>query len=181
MNTVYDWLDEVRARPGMYFTELEQLETMIHGYLRALSTHRIDEGVPSLVHFPDWLRRRTGWSMSCGWADAFRREVEPEVQVKRVFGFLDEFRLLRPSIVASVILGDHHTATGKRVVIGMDGRMARPEQAQIVEYAPESLQFLRFVYPERLETQRVLMSDARKWMEDEFGVQPHEWVTPQRT
>lgn len=119
--------------------------------------------------------------MSCGWADAIRREVEPDAQTDSFFGFLEEFRALRPSMVASVILGDHHIATGKRVVIGMDGRMPRPEQAVVIEYAPEGLQFLRFTYPERLETQRVLMSDARQWMEDEFGVQPHEWITPRES
>lgn len=181
MNTIYDWLDEVRARPGMYFTELGELETMIFGYLTALSAHRIDETVPSLTHFGDWLRRRTGWSMSRGWAVAFRREVEPDIRTERFFGFLTEFRALRPFVVASVSLGEHQVATGKRVVIRQGGPMPHPEQAQVVEYAPENLQFLRFVYPDRLETQRVLMSDARKWMEDEFGVQPYEWITPQRS
>lgn len=176
MTTIYDWLDEVEARPGMYFTRLSDLEAMIHGYRTALSNHRIDEGVPDLMHFGDWLRRKTGWSMSCGWADAIARNVEPDVQAERFFELLKEYRSLRAVVVASVVLNERHAPTGKRVIVGKDGRMDRPARTEIVEYQPLGLQHLRFIYRDRTETQRFLMEDAKRWMEEEFGVAATDWT-----
>ena len=189
MLTVFDFLAEVEQRPEMYFSRLRDLESTLHGYCAALSHHSIDEGVPHMLHFAEWLRRETGWSMSCGWSAAFDEHVPHDEHTRRLFGFMARFKTLRPATVASVDLEDRHQPTGKRVVIGFDGRVERPDRIEIVRYQPEPLHYMRFSYPTHTEVARILMvnrpngtldaetdlDDAKGWVAAEFQVEAQDW------
>jgi hypothetical protein len=186
---VFDWLEGVRARPDMYVGDegLSVLETLLHGYYAALHTHGIVEGVPSMGHhFLDWLYHGTGWSCSCGWAYAITMRYPDRDEALAVFfGFVDAYRLLRPTRLCTVELGPDHEPTGRRVVIGMDGRMEKPLRVDVIRYLPEPLHFLRFHYEGRVEDDNLLMTGtgdhgttidyAKRWVLDELQVGLGSW------
>lgn len=71
----------VEKRPSMYLgydeshraEQLDALESFIAGYGAAVHQHRLDdEGFTMYATFPDFLRKRFGWSMSCGPISAIR-------------------------------------------------------------------------------------------------------------
>jgi hypothetical protein len=70
--TVFNFLREVQARPGMYLgydpqhkaEQLRALETMLRGYSFALSEHSIEEpGLHFFGDFPKYIASR-GWKRS---------------------------------------------------------------------------------------------------------------------
>ena len=182
---VFDWLDGVRVRPGLYVGGggLAELQTLLHGYNAALHTHGVVEDVPSMGrHFRDWLYRRTGWSCSCGWAYAITmRHTDRDEALAVFFGLVDAYRLLRPTRLCTVELGPDHGPTGRRVVSGMDGRMEQPRRLDVIRYLPEPLHFLRFHYEGRVEDGNLLMTgvmdfetdldDAKRGVLDELQVE----------
>jgi hypothetical protein len=192
ITNVFDWLDSVERRPGMFLGDrgLEELETLLWGYEAALGVHSIDEGVPRMGrHFLEWMGWRTHWSMACGWADAVASRFDGlDAQLRYFFERVREYRALRPTAVCSVALEARHQPTGKRLVIGFGQGSQAPEAIDIVQDAP--LHFLRFRYRERLVVEGLLqvnrpdgsldietsLDDARAWVQAEFQVRPDEWI-----
>ena len=187
---VFDWLDRVRARPGMYVgdaTAVRDLESLVHGYYSALHVHGLVEPVPSMDrHFSTWLRIRRKWSLSCGWGLAIEEHSKPGQALINFFRLTDQYRRLAPVSVASARLGARHRPTGKRCRIGVDGRIARPTKIDVIQYQPEPIHFLRFHYGRRIEDQPTLfengcdktsLNDAKTWVQDEFRVNASEWIT----
>ena len=192
MPNVFDWLDEVRARPGMYLRggSLLDLESKVYGYYAGLASHGIVEPVPAMDHhFASWLYHRTRWSMSCGWgAGIADRHKRPERAVAAFFRLVDGYRRLRPTVVCTVRLRARHNPTGKRVVVGLDGRLAKPRRVDVVRYRPAPLHFLRLHYPTGVQDQPLLMTGsgsfvttvryAKRWVQDELQVEPSAWERP---
>jgi hypothetical protein len=96
VKTVENFLEAVRARPGMFTIdfELDRIETMLHGYSAALHSHGINEmGRDFNRHFSDFVDEKLGWSSSRGWADAITTNcVSAEAAFERFFVLFDEFR-----------------------------------------------------------------------------------------
>ncbi|CBG71737.1 conserved hypothetical protein [Streptomyces scabiei 87.22] len=102
LTDLYDFLDEVRLRPGMWVRgrSLLHLESILIGYTAALGVHGIDEDCDlqprSLGPFAQWLWRRLGmtYPSSLGWAVEIERKAEqtdvPAMEL--FFELLDEFR-----------------------------------------------------------------------------------------
>ena len=188
---VFDWLDDIRARPSMYIGEggLAELQTLLRGYYVALHTHGVVEDVPSMDgHFGHWLYLGTGWSRSCGWAYAITlRHPDRDDALAAFFGLEDAYRLLRPTRLCTVELGPDHGPTGRRVVIGMAGRMEKPRRVDVLRYLPEPLHFLRFHYEGRVEDDDLAdeshgrprdgLDYAKRWVLDEFQVEFGSWKT----
>jgi hypothetical protein len=185
---VFDWLDNIRARPDMYLGAggLCDLEKFVYGYYVALSTHGIVEEGPKMNrHFLYWLHYRTRWSCSCGWAYAIgTRYPANDAALAVFFRFVDEYRRLKPIRRCTVQLGPEHTPTGRRVVIGMNGRMEKPCRVDVFRYLPKRLHFLRFHYADRVEDDDLLMvegkyttglNDAKQWALDELLVDFGLW------
>jgi hypothetical protein len=184
---IYLWLDEVRERPDMYIQSLRDLESEIWGYNFALRNHCIVEPVPKMcLHFLHWLYCRTGWSMDCGFALAIEREISDyKEQLNTFFSLVDEYRKLKPTILCTVRLGKQHQPTGKRVVIGYDGRMEKPKRVDIVRYVPEPLYFLRFHNRDEIidgdllinpdGTYKSTINKVKKWAYDELQIKRDEW------
>jgi len=182
---VFDWLDEVRRRPAMFIRDgsLRELESLVHGYLTAQDVHGIDEGVPSLGrHFGTWLRLKTGWSLSAGWAYAI--ETNSTDPLERFFAFTDSYRNLKPVPLARAALEPRHLPTGRRVVVGYDRLMPPPAHIDVVEYQPESLFFLRHRYEDGVEEGDIVLSgglhagtieDAKQRAADEFRIEHELW------
>ncbi|WP_075738811.1 hypothetical protein [Streptomyces acidiscabies] len=101
LTDVYDFLEQVRLRPGMWVrgSSLLHLDSMLTGYRIALGVHDIREpddfwqsGAEG--HFTDWLWQRLGRSSSLRWAVEIEREAEQAGRpaMEMFFEFLDEFR-----------------------------------------------------------------------------------------
>ena len=61
MSDVFDYLSEVRGRPGMFIHSLRDLENQLLGYYSALGLHGIIEPLPSMgAHFLNWMYYKTG-------------------------------------------------------------------------------------------------------------------------
>ena len=172
----------------MYARTISELESQVHGYYTALGVHNISEGVPDMTHhFNTWLQSTTDWKgLNCGWGYAFDHNTPPDQnEFDLFFSFVDRFRQLRPTVTASVTLLPKHQPTGKRCVIGLDGRMDRPDQISAVCYVPTSLHHLRHQYGDSYVDDSFLMlgdgshettqDDLFDWVSDEFGVSPTEW------
>ena len=101
------------------------------------------------------------------------------------FEFVDEYRQLRPVRRCSVRLGPAHEPTGKRVVIGMAGRMQKPSRVDVFRYEPTFLHYLRFHYADRIENDWILMTGkgsykttldyVKQWVLDELQVDFGLW------
>ncbi|MET9654597.1 hypothetical protein ABZZ44_30585 [Streptomyces sp. NPDC006460] len=96
---IYDLLEEVRLRPGMWLrrSSLQHLDSMLTGYRVALEVHGVD-AEPVFVHtgpFSEWLWKRLDmrYSSPLGWAVEIEREAgrrnTPAIDL--FFTFLDEF------------------------------------------------------------------------------------------
>ncbi|WP_369144021.1 hypothetical protein [Streptomyces sp. R44] len=96
---IYDLLEEVRLRPGMWVrgSSLQHLDSMLTGYWIALEIHGVDEesDFANRGPFSDWLWKRLGmqYPSALGWAVEIEREAErrdmPTIEL--FFALLDEF------------------------------------------------------------------------------------------
>lgn len=102
MASVFEVLDEIRRRPGLYvggdetqrMNQLQNLEQLLTGYTLALRQHTIHELVADFCReFTRFLSNRHGWSGSCGAVSAIRdataNDEEAWVQFWRL---VEEFR-----------------------------------------------------------------------------------------
>lgn len=106
LTDMYDFLDEVRLRPGMWVRgrSLLHLESMLIGYTAALGVHGINEDcnlhAGSQGPFAQWLWNRLGmaYPSSLGWAVEIERRAEQAnvPATEMFFELLDEFRATGP-------------------------------------------------------------------------------------
>ncbi|MEU1005490.1 hypothetical protein [Streptomyces tibetensis] len=101
MRDVYDLLDEVRLRPGMWVRDrsLRHLDSMLVGYRIALAVHGGEEPFDfwspgGQSPFSLWLERRMGEQTSLGWSTVIERSAEAAGRppMELFFELLDEFR-----------------------------------------------------------------------------------------
>ncbi|WP_437685676.1 hypothetical protein [Sorangium sp. So ce176] len=102
MASVFEVLDKIRKRPGMYVggdesqraMQLQNLEQLLCGYSLALRHHHIQGRVADFAHeFGACLREAKGWSASCGPIAAIREAATSDEEAWESFWRLvDEFR-----------------------------------------------------------------------------------------
>ena len=102
MASVFELLDEIRKRPGMYVggdesqrvTQLQNLEQLLSGYSLALRHHCIQERVVDFNReFGTYLWETRGWSASCGPIVAICDTARSDGEAWELFWRLvDEFR-----------------------------------------------------------------------------------------
>lgn len=191
VKSVHTFLNAVRERPSMYVSfsqgsPLRQLEDMIAGYYCALSEHGIAEAVPAMSHhFLTWLGFTTRWGMSNGWAFALEKEYGSDREsLSHFFALLDEYQKLKLKHCAWVRLEDRHAPTGKRVIYGNNGRIARPDRIEIIRYYPAQLHFMRLTYSDHVTDSHILeingrvattLDDAKQWALDVFQIELDCW------
>ncbi|MCP3139186.1 hypothetical protein [Pyxidicoccus xibeiensis] len=105
MMSIFDLLEEVRRRPGMYVAgdesqgalRLRSLEQLIHGYSLALRQHGIQESVVEFARdFGEFLWETRGWSTSSGFAAAVLEAAGSDGAAWELFWRLvEEFRRAR--------------------------------------------------------------------------------------
>ncbi|MFD4315260.1 hypothetical protein [Streptomyces sp. NPDC058548] len=98
---VYDFLDQVRLRPGMWVPSgsVAHLDSMLLGYRVALEVHDAKEDFPFWTPggdtpFDTWLNKRKGRPSALRWSTQIEREAEatstPAIEL--FFILLDQFR-----------------------------------------------------------------------------------------
>ena len=102
MRNIFDLLDIIKARPGMYVggdsesrrSQLRNLELLICGYEGALDLHKIQEHGRNFSRtFSDYLRERFGWSMSCGPIVAIEKACQDDAEAwQRFWELIADFR-----------------------------------------------------------------------------------------
>jgi hypothetical protein len=166
---------------------LEELQTLIYGYYIGLGAHGLVEDAPAMTsHFGDWLQLTRGWGWSTGWAAAIADRAGQSDPLDLFFELRREYRQLCPTTLASITLTDRHQPTGARVVIGMDGRMERPDAAELRRYVPTALHHFRWRYGDVRRDDWMLyrpdgshetfLDFALDWAAAELQIQPAEWV-----
>lgn len=172
----------------MFAANITELCSLVYGYYVAIQTHNIVESGPQMTDkFNVWAQVTTGWSgFNCGWGYAFDNNTPPDADTfPHFFKYVDQYRTLKPHITARVTLRPEHQPTGKRCVIGQNGRMDRPDEILVINYAPTSLNHLRHRYGDRFVDDRFLMlgsgshdskqADMLDWVSDEFGTDQTDW------
>lgn len=111
---IYDLLDLVRRRPGMYFGyhSPTHLHSFLSGYYFA--DYLIEEdknGFRKFSDFHDWVAAKLGYYESTsGWAYMIEDQREDKEEALWLFfKLLDEFRGLTPKVLASVYYKQSHT------------------------------------------------------------------------
>jgi hypothetical protein len=178
MLNIYNYLDAIRARPLMYLKKqdnLHELELLVFGYYAALHQHNINEQVPSLgPHFLDWLRYHKGWSTNQGWAKAVYDQLPEDSSAwDMFFSLVNEYRQLKPRILAQITIAPDHILTSKQV----NGVL--PAQLFIFQYGPEPLFFLRSIFSSKFVDQNSLSNTPEEVVAiayQEFRVKSDEWV-----
>jgi hypothetical protein len=104
--SVFDLLDEIEKRPGMYIgwgpdergKQLESLEAMLMGYSHAVSMHGIDDpGKDFFETFIHFLQKRYGWSGELGPIGEIRYHAANDEEAwDMVWKLLREFRSAKP-------------------------------------------------------------------------------------
>ncbi|MFJ7154487.1 hypothetical protein ACIQUQ_06075 [Streptomyces sp. NPDC101118] len=102
LRDVYDFLDEIRLRPGMWVrgSSLQHLDSMLLGYRVAAEIHGTQDGA-EFAHtgaFSTWLWQRFNFTSSpLGWAVEIERAAEREGRppMELFFDLLDAFRAER--------------------------------------------------------------------------------------
>ncbi|MER5571782.1 barstar family protein [Streptomyces goshikiensis] len=94
---VYDLLEQIRLRPGMWLPDgsLLHLQSILIGYQAALGVHSIGEpfGFWPDGHFTQWLREHHGISSSLGWAAEIERNTpDDSTPVEEFFRLLGDYR-----------------------------------------------------------------------------------------
>ncbi|MGW2478121.1 barstar family protein [Streptomyces sp. NPDC001665] len=94
---VYDFLDQIRLRPGMWLPSgsLHDLQSILTGYRVALGVHSIDEPWAFWPEedFSRWLREHRGIASSLTWAAEIERNTpDGSTPVDEFFRLLDAYR-----------------------------------------------------------------------------------------
>lgn len=186
---IHTWLAQVRERPGMYVPrrDLAVLEHQVSGYYTALDLRGMVEDVPSMhvAHFGTWLWLTRRWSTASGWAHAINRHSGEREPLDVFFRLWDKYCTLVPTTIAFVSLAPHHQPRGKRAIVGIDGRIERPDAIEIRRYAPTGLHHFRWHFAEHRRDDSMLMDEqgshdtsltfAQQWACDEFGIEVEAW------
>jgi len=145
--SVYDLLDALRVRPGMFLGG--KSIALLQAFLSGLRFANLRAGTPSFWEFSAWF---TVWakpqSISFPWHHIEQTEG-PERAVDIYFDYLDEFRRNSPSELAHI-----GPPFEPNFVFVVDGRRAAPEIAErlaLVRLAPSNVIFLHEHYTGRDE------------------------------
>ena len=93
---VYDLLEQVRLRPGMFVHQgsVHELSAMLFGYSLALQVHDAPEDFdldPACGPFAQWLSGTQRWSMVRGWATAIEANAKDTAPLELFFRLLDDY------------------------------------------------------------------------------------------
>ena len=157
---IFDLINIIKERTSMFIPDksIKSLSTYLAGYESCLELHSIDEkGVPLFKHFGEWLKTKFNWNLSYGWAHAITENIEKQQDpLQRFYSVVNEFRKLRPEVVSTI----KSPLNQKRITVIQakkdENLILSPKKIEIIQYVPENLFFLRFLYAKKQEDGRDL-------------------------
>ena len=157
---IFDLINIIKERTSMFIPDksIKSLFTYLAGYDSCLELHSIvEKGVPLFKHFGEWLKIKFKWNLSYGWAHAITENIEKQQDpLKKFYFFVNEFRKLQPEIVLTV----KSPLNQKQITITQvkkdENLLLSPKNIQIIQYFPENLFFLRYLYTKKHEDGRDL-------------------------
>jgi len=161
---IFDLIDIIKKRKSMFIPDksIKSLSTYLAGYESCLELHSIvEKGVPLFKHFGEWLKNKFNWNLLYGWAQAITENIENQQDPLKKFYFLvNEFRKLQPKVVSTI----KSPLNQKRITIiqGKKDEILSPKTIQIIQYIPENLFFLRFLYTKKQEDGRDLFYSIKE-------------------
>src|SRR5688500_2090829 len=178
IHSIYDVLDLVRERPGMYGIRAKSL-LHLQSFVAGLAFSDLDPGRPSFWDFPKWVTVRSGnvgTSMPWRWLETSQTD---EQGYATWFELLDEYRQCREVELARVP-GSILRPTFRRLDAEWKTHMPPIPSALVLgQFAPSSVFYLDEVYEEQAEkdysgmraTREAAIGEAlRRW-----GVDPAAW------
>jgi hypothetical protein len=142
--SVYDVLDALRVRPGMFLGN--KSVALLQAFLAGLTFSDLDSGTPSFWDFPRWFEIRARTSSTFPW-----QRVEAQLGVEgafdKYFEYLDEFRANTASEI------DHarppFRANFTTFVNGVQTEPEIPERIALIKLIPSGVVFLQEYYAGR--------------------------------
>ena len=98
VQTIYDVLDVLRVRPGMWIGEpsVTRLSSFLAGFSTGLhcAQRSLDQEAPAFASFHDWIAQRLGGRANQGWPDMLLEAASgiEAVAFERFWSELDAFR-----------------------------------------------------------------------------------------
>jgi hypothetical protein len=177
--TVYDLLDALRRRPGMFLGG--KSIALLQAFLSGLSFAELPPGTPSFWDFSQWFGvRARPESSSFPWHH-IEESVGAERAVDAFFEYLDEFRSNTPRELARVQPPFHPMF----IVVENGERIAPeiPEHIALLELTPSNVIFVceHYAAREKPEAQAFgTIHEAHVAVERKWGVAPHRWIVNER-
>ena len=99
LRNVYDYIEEMRTKPGMYSPDLSlaPLEKLLWGYCACLNSHKIIETYEGRkfdpTEFSAWLYDEKGWSASLGFSKAIEEHFsDADAAFNKFFKLVQDYR-----------------------------------------------------------------------------------------
>jgi hypothetical protein len=148
---IYDLLDSLRKRPGMYLghsTGSSSFSNLIT-FVNALGFSSIGDGTPSYGEFNRWITERVdGMSKTMPWS-WMQSEWGNDKAFEMFFELLDEYRTCTHVYLCRAIIREHKP---NLYHVNSDGEHVEPEKPLEVcaaQFAPSSVYYLLEVYTNR--------------------------------
>ncbi|HEX8429462.1 hypothetical protein [Hymenobacter sp.] len=186
----YELLDLIRRRPAMYIGRhsTTHLRCFLDGYSMCYHTAQlvIHDEVPDFGGFYDWVANKLGYSDSVrGWANRINEQrQDPEEALWLFYELLDEYRELRPRILAQVDyiqpLTPNPTLYNYYGLRGQQNFTTKPRPAilSIEEVLPNQQWVALYAKKDGIILDRWpanTVNDAVKRASEVFGVDPVDW------
>jgi hypothetical protein len=139
--SVYDVLDALRVRPGMFFGN--KSIALLQAFISGLSFSELDSGTPSFWDFQRWLEICARASSSFPW-QRLEEDIGVEPAFDKYFEYLDEFRANTYSELAEAF--PPFRANFVTIVNGERVEPDVPERISLVKLIPSDVIFLREHY-----------------------------------
>ena len=157
---IFDLIDIIKEHISMFIPDksIKSLSTYLAGYESCLKLHSIvEKGVPLFKHFGEWLKTKFDWNLSYGWAHAITENTEEQqVPLQKFYSLVNEFRKLQLEVVLTMKFPSNQKIIPIIQTKKDENLILSPKKIQIIQYIPENLFFLRFLYTEKQEDDRDL-------------------------
>lgn len=180
-NTVYDIIDGLRQKPGLFVGALtDRPFEILSAFLAGLSWSKIDPGTPDVWGFWRWITARID-GISKNLPDQWLLEKHGSAAAyEAFFDYLDEYRACKEIEISVLNSASMAPGTHLRDYMGSIHSPPKPDKIYVGQYSPSNVFFLGEVYGDNIEcwfpyhqTANDAMEDARRM----WGVPLSAWTT----
>jgi len=187
MPTIYDMIDRIRRRPGVYIYEpsLRLLRAFINGYQFAVFDNNVplEAEEPPFWAFHDWVAKKFHRDNSGkGWCRIICEEAGSDAAAQDLFfQLLDEFRQRTPETIYRIQLPPDFTPPGRghrwMVVDGREIPGEPPAEIRLVKYRDDETYWLYYIERNggRMDYHFSTCEQSMARVEETFGFSADAW------